>query len=103
MRPPQSDVVRFTGLLGDALIQVTGAPVTVYQSETEVIIRSGDITVRIKKTEHLFSSETAFLRVYGRRPRATLARQDEITVCEADVGPARTTRNRGTEVRRCDS
>ncbi|HEX9726998.1 MAG TPA: PDZ domain-containing protein [Gemmatimonadales bacterium] len=46
----QPDVVRFTGLLGDALIEVTGQPVTVTQSETEIIIRSGDITVRIRKT-----------------------------------------------------
>lgn len=47
---PQSDVVRFSGVVGDAFIQVTGAPVAVTQTEREVIIRSGDITVRIRRT-----------------------------------------------------
>lgn len=47
----QSDVVRYSGVLGDASIQVTGGPISVTQTETEIIIVSGDITVKIRKTD----------------------------------------------------
>jgi hypothetical protein len=46
-----SEAARFTGLVGDVLIQVTGGPITVEESDTEVVIRSRDITVRISKTD----------------------------------------------------
>jgi len=42
-------VTRFTGALGDAHILVTGGPITVSQTDTEVIIQSQDILVRITK------------------------------------------------------
>ncbi len=48
---PTEDVTRFSGVLGDAFIQVTGGPITVRRTEGEVVIRSQDITVRIRTTE----------------------------------------------------
>ncbi|MDH3457088.1 MAG: PDZ domain-containing protein [Gemmatimonadota bacterium] len=52
-RPPpeyrQLSTTRFTGILGDAHIQVTGGPITVSRTEEEVVIQSRDITVRIRK------------------------------------------------------
>jgi membrane-associated protease RseP (regulator of RpoE activity) len=51
--PPQPseipDITRYTGVLGDAHIVVTGGPVTVSRTDDEVIIVSGDIRVRIAK------------------------------------------------------
>ncbi len=51
--PPQPaeipDVTRFTGVVGDAHIVVTGGPITVSQTDDEVIIVSGDIRVRITR------------------------------------------------------
>ena len=47
---PQPHTVRFTGLVGNAFVQVTGRPVTVTETEGEIVIRSSDITVRIRKT-----------------------------------------------------
>jgi len=47
----QPETARFTSLVGDVLIQVTGGPITVEESESEVVIRSRDITVRISKTD----------------------------------------------------
>ena len=44
-----SDEPRFSGSLGDAVVQVTGGPITVRRTEDEIVIRSQDITVRIKK------------------------------------------------------
>ncbi len=51
------EVTRFSGWVGDAFIQVTGSPVTVTVNHTaddhmadELIIRSNDITVRIRQT-----------------------------------------------------
>ncbi len=46
---PDSDEARFSGTIGDALVQVTGGPITVTRNEDEIVIRSQDITVRIKK------------------------------------------------------
>ncbi len=45
----QPTTTRFTGVLGDAHIQVTGGPITVSRTEEEVVIQSRDITVRIRK------------------------------------------------------
>jgi len=42
-------VTRFTGVVGDAHIVVTGGPITVSQTDTEVVIQSQDIVVRITK------------------------------------------------------
>jgi len=50
-RAPQPTTVRFTGLVGNAFVEVTGSPVTVTETEGEIVIRSGDITVRVRKTE----------------------------------------------------
>lgn len=52
VRPqPQPGARRFSGVLGDALVEVTGGPITVQRTETEIVIRSADITVRIKRTD----------------------------------------------------
>jgi hypothetical protein len=45
-----SGEARFSGTIGDAIVQVTGGPITVTRNEDEIVIRSQDITVRIKKT-----------------------------------------------------
>jgi len=42
-------VTRFTGVVGDAHIVVTGRPITVSHTDTEVVIQSQDIVVRITK------------------------------------------------------
>jgi membrane-associated protease RseP (regulator of RpoE activity) len=47
---PQPDARRFSGVIGDALVEVTGGPIMVRRTEDEIVIRSGDITVRIKRT-----------------------------------------------------
>jgi len=46
----QSEVTRFSGSLGDAVIQVTGGRVTVTRTDDEIVIQSSDITVRIKRS-----------------------------------------------------
>ena len=38
---------RFSGVLGDAHVVVSGGPITVTRTDTEIVIRSQDITVRI--------------------------------------------------------
>jgi len=50
--PPKRarEVARFSGVVGNAFIEVTGGPITVSRTEDEVLIRSQDITVRIKRT-----------------------------------------------------
>jgi membrane-associated protease RseP (regulator of RpoE activity) len=51
VRPtPQPNAQRFSGVLGDALIEVTGGPITVQRTDDEIVIRSADITVRIRRT-----------------------------------------------------
>ncbi len=46
---PQPDVTRFSGVFGDAFVEVTGGPIVVNRSGDELVISSKDITVRIKK------------------------------------------------------
>ena len=48
---PAPDMERFTGSIGDALVQVTGGAVSVTQTDDEIVIRGGDITVRIRRTD----------------------------------------------------
>lgn len=50
--PPKrgGEVARFSGVVGNAFIEVTGGPISVSRTEDEVLIRSQDITVRIKRT-----------------------------------------------------
>jgi len=48
---PRPGARRFSGVIGDALVEVTGGPITVQRTETEIVIRSADITVRIKRTD----------------------------------------------------
>ncbi|MEJ2237194.1 MAG: PDZ domain-containing protein [Gemmatimonadales bacterium] len=50
--PPkrEREVTRFSGVVGNAFIEVTGGPISVSRTEDEVVIRSQDITVRIKRT-----------------------------------------------------
>jgi membrane-associated protease RseP (regulator of RpoE activity) len=45
----QPGTVRYSGRIGDTMISVTGGPVVVTETETEIIIRSGDITVRLRR------------------------------------------------------
>ena len=45
----QPETVRYSGRLGDTMISVTGEPVVVTTTDTEVIVRSGDITVRLRR------------------------------------------------------
>ncbi len=47
---PRTEITRFSGVIGDVQIQVTGGAITVDRTESEVIIKSQDITVRIKRT-----------------------------------------------------
>jgi len=46
----QPDITRFSGSLGDAVIQVTGGRVTVTRTDDEIVIQSSDITVRIRRS-----------------------------------------------------
>jgi membrane-associated protease RseP (regulator of RpoE activity) len=46
---PAAPVERFTGTIGDALVQVTGGVVSVTQTDDEIVIRSAEITVRIRR------------------------------------------------------
>lgn len=46
----QPDITRFTGSLGDAVVQVTGGRVSVMETDDEIVIRSSDITVRITRS-----------------------------------------------------
>jgi S1-C subfamily serine protease len=46
-----ADVVRYSGRVGDTMVEVTGEPVTVIQSEGETVIRSSTITVRLRRAE----------------------------------------------------
>jgi membrane-associated protease RseP (regulator of RpoE activity) len=48
---PGPDMERFTGTIGDALVQVTGGVVSVTQTDDEIVIRGGEITVRIRRTD----------------------------------------------------
>lgn len=48
-RSTQPEMTRYSGRIGDTMISVTGEPVVVTETETEIIIRSGDITVRLRR------------------------------------------------------
>ncbi len=50
--PPKrgEEITRFSGVVGNAFIEVTGGTISVSRTDDEVVIRSRDITVRIKKT-----------------------------------------------------
>ena len=48
-RPP----TRFSGVVGNAHVSVTGGPVSVNRTENEVVLRIGDVTVRIRRTDTL--------------------------------------------------
>lgn len=50
--PPKRgrEVTRFSGTVGNAFIEVTGGPISVSRTEDQVVIRSQDITVRIRRT-----------------------------------------------------
>ncbi|UCG88756.1 MAG: PDZ domain-containing protein [Gemmatimonadota bacterium] len=48
-RSPQPGVKRFSGVFGDAFVEVTGAPIVVNRSGDELVISSEDITVRIRR------------------------------------------------------
>ena len=44
---------RFSGVVGNAHVSVTGGPVSVNRTENEVVLRIGDVTVRIRRTDTL--------------------------------------------------
>jgi hypothetical protein len=48
---PSPDMERFTGTIGNALVQVTGGVVSVTETDDEIVIRGADITVRIRRTD----------------------------------------------------
>ncbi|MGD8278663.1 MAG: PDZ domain-containing protein [Gemmatimonadota bacterium] len=48
-RSAQPETARYTGRIGDTMISVTGGRVVVNEMANEVIIRSGDITVRLRR------------------------------------------------------
>jgi membrane-associated protease RseP (regulator of RpoE activity) len=48
---PTPDRERFTGTIGNTAVQVTGGAVSVTQTDDEIVIRSADITVRIRRTD----------------------------------------------------
>jgi membrane-associated protease RseP (regulator of RpoE activity) len=50
-QPPtlEAGVVRYTGSLGDTMVEVTGEPVTVMQTDDEIIIRSRTVTVTLRR------------------------------------------------------
>jgi membrane-associated protease RseP (regulator of RpoE activity) len=50
-RTPTPDMERFTGTIGDALVQVTGGAVSVTRTDDEIVIRGADITVRIRRSD----------------------------------------------------
>jgi membrane-associated protease RseP (regulator of RpoE activity) len=47
---PPNPITRFSGLVGDTHVLVTGGPVSVNRTEDEVVIQAGDVTVRIRRT-----------------------------------------------------
>jgi len=46
---PVEETTRFSGALGDTQVLVTGGPITVSRTETEIVIRSQDIVVRVRQ------------------------------------------------------
>ncbi len=47
---PTPEVTRFSGVIGDAHVLVTGGPVSVNRTDGEVVIQAGNITVRVRRT-----------------------------------------------------
>jgi len=47
---PPNPITRFSGVVGDTQVLVTGGPVSVNRTEDEVVIQAGDVTVRIRRT-----------------------------------------------------
>ena len=45
----EPETTRFSGMLGDTQVLVTGGPITVTRTESEIVIRSQDIVVRVKR------------------------------------------------------
>lgn len=43
------ETTRFSGMLGETQVVVTGGPITVTRTETEIVIRSQDIVVRVRQ------------------------------------------------------
>lgn len=43
------ETTRFSGVLGETQVVVTGGPITVTRTETEIVIRSQDIVVRVRQ------------------------------------------------------
>jgi hypothetical protein len=46
---PVEETTRFSGVLGETQVMVTGGPITVTRTETEIVIRSQDIVVRVRQ------------------------------------------------------
>jgi hypothetical protein len=46
---PVEETTRFSGVLGETQVLVTGGPITVSRTETEIVIRSQDIVVRVRQ------------------------------------------------------
>ena len=46
---PIQETTRFSGVLGETQIVVTGGPITVTRTESEIVIRSQDVVVRVKR------------------------------------------------------
>ncbi len=46
---PVEETTRFSGVLGETQVVVTGGPITVTRTETEIVIRSQDIVVRVRQ------------------------------------------------------
>jgi len=46
---PVEETTRFSGVLGETQVTVTGGPITVTRTETEIVIRSQDIVVRVRQ------------------------------------------------------
>jgi membrane-associated protease RseP (regulator of RpoE activity) len=49
-RADAAEPTRFSGVLGDTHVLVSGGPITVTRTDAEIVIRSEDITVRISTT-----------------------------------------------------
>lgn len=47
---PTPPVTRFSGVIGDSHVLVSGGPVSVNRTDDEIVIQTGDITVRIRRT-----------------------------------------------------
>ncbi len=48
--PTPPAVTRFSGVIGDSHVLVSGGPVNVNRTDDEIVIQAGDITVRVRRT-----------------------------------------------------